>query len=439
MTLVVIGASHHCAPMSFLEQLSLSPESATRLGERISRDAAVSGTAILATCNRVEIYASVPQFHVGLESVMGHIAEVTGIDHATLTDYAYVTYGSAAVEHAFSVAAGLDSMAIGEAQILGQFRTMLTTAQSENTLDGELDALLQRTMHVARKVRSQTNVEQAGPSLVEGALKEASSLFDVTEQSALVLGAGGMSGLVVATLRRSGVSDIVIANRSAARAERLAQAYGCSWIDIADTIALGKELSRCSLVFSSTGARGYLLTPEMVAASCGGGIPRFFVDLGLPRDIDPDIEKTAGVVRVDLQSLGVKLADQAEASALVHAQQMITHEVDEFVRDAHTRSLGPTLAALQSRAELVVESELKRLRGKLGGSLTAEQEAEIAHSMRRVSGKLLHEPTKRVKALVADHEEATDYVSAVRNLFDLELSTPTSPAPISKVRVERAG
>lgn len=434
MTLVVVGASHHSAPMSFLEQLSLCPESAAQLSERISRDPAVSGVAILATCNRMEIYTSVPQFHVGLESVMGHIAEVTSVDRATLTDYAYVTYGSAAVEHAFSVASGLDSMAVGEAQILGQFRTMLTTAQGANTLDGELDALLQRTMHVARKVRSQTDVEQAGPSLVEGALKEAASLFDVTQQSALVLGAGGMSGLVVATLRRQGVSDVVIANRSAARAERLAQAYGCSWIDIADSEALGRELGRCSLVFSSTGARGYLLTAQMVEQSCGGGAARFFVDLGLPRDIDPDVENTAGVRRVDLQSLGAKLADQAEASSLVHAQQVVTQEVEDFVRDAHTRSLGPTLAALQSRAELVVEAELKRLRGKLGGSITAEQEAEIAHSMRRVSGKLLHEPTKRVKALVADHEEATDYVSAVRNLFDLELATPPGSP-----RVERAG
>ncbi|MFC7266633.1 glutamyl-tRNA reductase [Streptomyces lutosisoli] len=279
MSLLVVGLSHRSAPVSVLERAALSADAQIKLLQDTLAAEPATEAAVLATCNRIELYADVDKFHAGVAEVSTLLAQHSGVGLEELTPYLYVHYEDRAVHHLFSVACGLDSMVVGEGQILGQMKDALATAQELHTAGRLLNDLFQQALRVGKRAHSETGIDRAGQSLVTFGLEQLSSGAPVDTwikgKKALVIGAGSMSSLAAATLARAGIAEIVIANRTLDRAERLAQIL----TDGDDTDVLARavpmdsvpvELTRADIAVSCTGATGLVLTAESVAAAVEG-------------------------------------------------------------------------------------------------------------------------------------------------------------------------
>ncbi|GHD48899.1 glutamyl-tRNA reductase [Streptomyces galbus] len=279
MSLLVVGLSHRSAPVSVLERASLGPDAQIKLLQDTVAAEPATEAAVLATCNRIELYADVDKFHAGVAELSTLLAQHSGVGLEELTPYLYVHYEDRAVHHLFSVACGLDSMVVGEGQILGQIKDSLARAQDLHTAGRLLNDLFQQALRVGKRAHSETGIDRAGQSLVTFGLEQLAGDGAVPDwahgKKALVIGAGSMSSLAAATLARAGVAEIVVANRTFERAERLAQiltgAEGTAVTARAVPMdAVGAELTRADVAVSCTGATGLVLTAEAVAASLAG-------------------------------------------------------------------------------------------------------------------------------------------------------------------------
>ncbi|MER5907383.1 MULTISPECIES: glutamyl-tRNA reductase [Streptomyces] len=281
MSLLVVGLSHRSAPVSVLERATLNADAQIKLlQDTVAAEPAAEAT-LLATCNRIELYADVDKFHAGVAELSTLLAQHSGVGLDELTPHLYVHYEDRAVHHLFSVACGLDSMVVGEGQILGQIKDALATAQEMHTAGRLLNDLLQQSLRVGKRAHSETGIDRAGQSLVTFGLQQLSAGTAVDAwakgKKALVIGAGSMSSLAAATLARAGVSEIVIANRTPDRAERLAQILNENEGGDTDVVAravpmdaVPVELTRADIAISCTGATGLVLTAESVAAAVEG-------------------------------------------------------------------------------------------------------------------------------------------------------------------------
>ncbi|MFF9854364.1 glutamyl-tRNA reductase [Streptomyces litmocidini] len=434
MSLLVVGLSHRSAPVSILERASLSADTRIKLlQDTLAAEPATEGT-VLATCNRIELYADVDKFHAGVAELSTLLAQHSGVGLDELTPYLYVHYEDRAVHHLFSVACGLDSMVVGEGQILGQIKDALALGQDLHTAGRLLNDLFQQALRVGKRAHSETGIDRAGQSLVTFGLEQLAQDTDVETwargKKALVIGAGSMSSLAAATLARSGVSEIVIANRTLARAERLAQILsepGSTGVaaHAVEMVAVGDELTRADVVVSCTGATGLVLTGEAVEdATRGRTAPLFLLDLAMPRDIDAAAHRVPGVRLVDIESLAEASADAPMAADVDQVRGIVSDEVAAFGAAQRAAHITPTVVALRTMAADVVASEVARLEGRLPG-LDEKQRAEITQTVRRVVDKLLHAPTVRVKQLASEPGGA-GYADALRTLFDLDPETVAS-------------
>ncbi|GAA2905214.1 glutamyl-tRNA reductase [Streptomyces mexicanus] len=279
MSLLVVGLSHRSAPVSVLERASLSVDAQVKLAQDTVAAEPAAEAAVLATCNRIELYADVDKFHAGVSELSTLLAQHSGVGLEELTPYLYVHYEDRAVHHLFSVACGLDSMVVGEGQILGQIKDSLARAQELHTAGRLLNDLFQQALRVGKRAHSETGIDRAGQSLVTFGLEQLAAGGAVTDwahgKKALVIGAGSMSSLAAATLARAGVAEIVIANRTQERAERLAQILteGDDTAVRARAVAMSAvpgELTRADIAVSCTGATGLVLTAETIAAAVEG-------------------------------------------------------------------------------------------------------------------------------------------------------------------------
>ncbi|QDI70256.1 glutamyl-tRNA reductase [Streptomyces calvus] len=275
MSLLVVGLSHRSAPVSVLERASLSADAQVKLLQDTVAAEPADEAAVLATCNRIELYADVDKFHAGVAELSTLLAQHSGVGLEELTPYLYVHYEDRAVHHLFSVACGLDSMVVGEGQILGQIKDSLARAQELHTAGRLLNDLFQQALRVGKRAHSETGIDRAGQSLVTFGLEQLALGTPVEawarDKKALVIGAGSMSSLAAATLARSGVAEVVIANRTQERAERLAQILsdGDDTDVLARAVPMGSvpfELTRADVVVSCTGATGLVLTADAIAA-----------------------------------------------------------------------------------------------------------------------------------------------------------------------------
>ncbi|MER6159978.1 glutamyl-tRNA reductase [Streptomyces sp. NPDC001868] len=282
MSLLVVGLSHRSAPVSVLERAALSLDAQIKLLQDTVAAEPAAEAAVLATCNRIELYADVDKFHAGVAELSTLLAQHSGVGLDEITPYLYVHYEDRAVHHLFSVACGLDSMVVGEGQILGQIKDALARAQELHTAGRLLNDLFQQSLRVGKRAHSETGIDRAGQSLVTFGLEQFTAGTDVGSwargKRAVVIGAGSMSSLAAATLARAGVGEIVIANRTPDRAERLAQIL----TEQGETDVLARavpmesvpaELTRADIAVSCTGATGLVLTAETVAAAVEGRVP----------------------------------------------------------------------------------------------------------------------------------------------------------------------
>ncbi|MFB7371641.1 glutamyl-tRNA reductase [Streptomyces sp. NPDC056222] len=434
MSLLVVGLSHRSAPVSVLERASLAADTQAKLlQDTLAAEPAAEG-AVLATCNRIELYADVDKFHAGVAELSTLLAQHSGVGLEELTPYLYVHYEDRAVHHLFSVACGLDSMVVGEGQILGQIKDALALGQDLHTAGRLLNDLFQQALRVGKRAHSETGIDRAGQSLVTFGLEQLADGADVDTwaagKRALVIGAGSMSSLAAATLARVGVSEIVIANRTTARAERLVQILtepGGTGVAAraVEMVAVGDELTRADIVVSCTGATGLVLTGEAVeAAMKGRTAPLALLDLAMPRDIDAAAHRMANVRLIDIESLADASADAPMAADVDQVRAIVSDEVAAFGAAQRAAHITPTVVALRTMAADVVAGEVARLEGRLPG-LDDKQRAEITQTVRRVVDKLLHAPTVRVKQLASEPGGA-GYADALRTLFDLDPETVAS-------------
>lgn len=417
MSIVVLGLSHRSAPIALLEAASLNADQAREAAAAVQRAENVTETVVVATCNRIEVYAAALTFHGAVADISAALASVTGLAPAVLNDHLYVHYEDRAIAHAFSVACGLDSMAVGETQILGQLRQALARAQADHQAGPVLNALFQRALRVGKRAHAETAIDRVSASLLDAGLAHAVEVLGpLSEQNVLVIGAGSMSGLAVATLARRGARSITITSRTASRADRLARQYGGR---VARLGELPQELREADVVVSCTGAQGYLVTADDVRGSGRDGRPQVFVDLALPRDVAPAVRELPGAVVIGLAELAEHLADDRRGEDdLAQARDLVTAEVAALLLEMRSQQVGPTVAALRSQAARVVAAELDRLDSRLPDLGDGARE-EVRRTVHRVVEKLLHTPTVRVKEL-AGLGQGGDYATALRELFDLD-------------------
>lgn len=428
MSFLVVGLSHRSAPVALLERTAVSGDDLVKLLHDIHRSASVAEALIVSTCNRVEVYAAVDKFHGGVSSISELISRHSGVPLDDLSQHLYVHYEDRAVQHAFAVACGLESMVVGESQILGQIRLALRLAQQQGTAGRSIHDVVQQALRVGKRAHTDTGIGKAGASLVSVGLDLATEhLGPLDGKRALVIGAGSMSGLAVATLARAGVGEILIANRTYDRAARLAEgvdvparAIGLTEIDTA--------LADADLIVSCTGA-GLIISADRLAA----GRPRFFLDLALPHDIDPGVRKVPGVALAGLDDLRVSSEARGAIGpeAVEAVRRIVAEEVAAFLSAARAAAVAPTVVALRSMAAEVVDAELARLTGRLP-ELDDRSRGEVAQTVRRVVDKLLHAPTVRVKELAAAPGGDT-YATALRELFDLD---PKAPEAVARADIE---
>ena len=421
MSILVVGLSHRTAPVPLLERVALTADAAAKLARDLVTDPHVAEAVVLSTCNRVEVYAAVEKFHSGLAAATELLGRHAHVAVEDLSDHLYVHYDDRAVQHAFTVASGLDSMVVGEAQVLGQVRQALRAGQEHGTAGRLLNELLQQALRVGKRAHAETGIDAAARSLVAVGLGLGDvALGGLAGRRALVVGAGAMSTLTAHTLRRHGVGDLVVVNRTYAAAERLAGAVSGR---AARLDAVGAELALADVVVSCTGAVGTVVTADDVrtARLARGAAPQFVLDLALPRDVDPAVADLDGVALVDLERLAAALEDDEHAADIDAVRRIVADEVAAFLGWQRAASVAPTVVALREMAAEVVASELTRLSGRLP-DLDRHSRDEVAQTVRRVVDKLLHAPTVRVKEL-ADAPGGGNYADALRDLFDLDQRT----------------
>jgi glutamyl-tRNA reductase len=415
MSVLVVGISHRSAPVSLLEEVTRG------LGDTVGvlddiKAGTVTEAVVLSTCNRVEVYADTEGFHAGVDAITALLSSRSGVPLEELSKHLYVHWEAQAVLHLFQVASGLDSMVVGESQILGQLRRAY--AASGDSVGRVLHELFQTALRVGKRVHSETGIDAAGQSLVSVGLEHAvGAVGDLTGRRVLIVGAGSMGALAGATLRRAGVGEIVVANRTTANATRLAAALEGRGTGLDD---LARELAEADILVTSTGATGLVIRHETVADAVAlrADRPLAILDLALPRDVDPLVRTLPGVTLVDLEKLQRALAGTAAGVGVDAAREIVTQEVGAFLSWQRASRVAPTVVALRSRADEVVNSELERLLGRLPELATRER-AEVEQTLRRVVQTLLHTPTVRVKELT-ESPVGLSYAEALRELFGLD-------------------
>lgn len=414
MSVLVVGISHNSAPVSLLERVALDEDGVQKLIADAAASEHVAEATVISTCNRLEIYTEVDRFHGSVEAISRLLVERAGAQTEAMLPHLYVHYDDGAISHLFQVAAGMDSMAVGEGQILGQTRDALRRGQELGTVGSALNVLFQQALRVGKRTRAETGIDQVAPTLVTAALSE-SRTGDLAGRSVVVVGAGAMAGLATSTVSKLGAADIAVVNRSTERAERLATQYGGRAVALEQ---LAVEVGRADVLISCTGSAGTLIGRELVTSARDTERPITIIDLALPHDVDPAVAELPGVTLVGLAELADALHDSETGAEVLEVRRILGEEVTAFLAARRQANVTPTVVALRSMATAVVDAEMTRLETRLPDLAGAEL-AEIRQTVRRVADKLLHEPTVRVKEL-ANEQGAVSYAAALAELFALD-------------------
>jgi glutamyl-tRNA reductase len=413
MSILVVSFSHRSTSVAHLAELALDSPASAKLADQLVGSEHIDEAVVLSTCNRTEVYASVSRFHGALDDATSALADLSGLPTPELQSRCAVFFDEGAVAHTFAVASGLDSVVVGESQILGQVKHALTTCQNHGTVGSTLNNLFQQALRVGKRVQTETEIGSAGRSLVSAAYALlAEERGELAGRRVLVVGAGAMAGLAARTAAAAG-AQVSCANRTLERAERLAAAVGGHAVRLAE---LPAALTTTDVLVTCTGARSLSIGPAELVGTPVTGV----VDLALPADVAPEVVEL-GIMLVNLDRLVADQADAASAAEVESARTLVRQEVSDFLGLRRAAQVAPTVVALRTMAADVMAAELHRLESRLP-SLGDHERDEVRRSVRRIVDKLLHAPTVRVQELSAD-PEAPDYAAALRELFALDPHT----------------
>src|SRR6266571_3280231 len=421
MTIVNVGVSHRFAPAELLEKLAVS---SAELGDALTRLYAapsIDEVAVLSTCNRVEVYAAAsgPVGQV-TRAVAGLVAARGRVRAGEALRMARIRVGGAAAEHLFSVACGLDSMAVGEDQIVAQIKDAARAARAAGTTGPVISGLIDAALRASKRARTQTTISTEGISLARAGLDIAAAhLGGLPGRHAVVLGTGSTGKLAARLLRQAGVGRLSVASRNAARAAEVAAAAGARHLPAADVPA---ALAGADLLVTATGAAAPVVAagPVRAARAQAGSRPLFVLDLGMPPNVEPAAGRLAGVTLVDLTALGRHLADLDVPGQIPQVRAIVAAEAAAYMDRQDQAAAAPVIAAMHAQIRQLADAELARLHDRLPG-LSEQQRAETAATVHRILRKVLHRPTVRAKEFSAGPEGPL-YLDALRQLFDLGTS-----------------
>ena len=445
VSILLVGLSHHSAPVALLEAVAVSEADRDALTEDLIGRENVDEAMIVTTCNRVEVYAAVDAFHPALDDVVDLLSEHSGLAGDELSRHLYVRYSESAAEHLFSVASGLDSMVVGEQQIIGQIRTAYQSASDIGAAGSTLHRLAQQALHVGKRVHTETGIDSAGASVVSVALDRAADILHAASgaagsddddnaaagtrprrldgRRAVVLGAGAMGGLAVAHLGRGGIAHIDVTNRTPERAERLSEIARDSGTPAAafPLAELSDAVARADILFTCTGAVGTVVTlgdVHTALARRDSDRPLVICDLGMPRDVDPAVAGLPGVTVLGIEALKADPETSAAAADADAARTIVDAELTAYTQAERMAGVGPLIGKMRERGGQVVAAEMRRLESRVP-EMDDKVRDEVAKTVRRVVDKLLHPPTVRFKELAAQ-PDGENYAAVVRTLFDLD-------------------
>jgi glutamyl-tRNA reductase len=435
MRLLVVGLSHRTAPVELRETVDFARQGLEPALEALAAQAIGSEAVVLATCNRAEIYAVVPDDR-GAEALARFMSGYHRVDHGRIAEHLYTLHGSEAARHLFRVAAGLDSLVVGEPQILGQVKSAFTVASDQRRTGPLTNRLFHSAFGVGKRVRTETGLASGAVSVSYAAIALAKKIFgSLKGLGVLILGAGEMAKLTGVHLQAQDVRQIAIASRTLATSQSLAGHLGgraVAWDE------LDSALADADIVIAATGASDPVLTRGRVEAAMRPrqDRPLFIIDIALPRDVEPgvgdlnqvflyNIDDLQGIVRENLARRG---------SELTRAEAIVGEEVGKFSAWMQSRGIVPTVVALRQRFDAIRRAELQRLEPKLSG-LTPDARARVDEVTRLIVEKLLLSPTEQLKA-ANDEPTVTAYAEALNQLFGLsESQSRTADAP----QLTRAG
>jgi len=427
MKLLLTGVNHKTAPVELREQLAISAERLSDATRALLECPGVHEAMILSTCNRVELLAC---HEASSPDLLGFLQSYLGIDTGSLRPHTYEYRETEAVQHLFRVASSLDSMVVGEPQILGQVKESYTAARSVGGVQTHLEKLLQSTYTVAKKVRSETQIGSSSVSIASVAVDLAKKIFGSLEgKRVLLVGAGKMSELAARHLMQQGADTIFVANRTHDRAVRLAQKFQGHAVRFDDLYATADQ---ADIIIASTGSQEHIFRREhgQQFLHKRRNRPMFFIDIAVPRDIDPEINRVDGVFLYDiddLQSVSASHLDDRVREAQ-RAEAIIAEEVARFQRRTQALNAAPMIVDLQNTAEEMRQAELRRAQARLQ-SLTPEQQAAVEALTRGLMNKFLHMPMQAIKA--AALEADTVMLEVMRTVFNLSAAQETANSRVA--------
>jgi len=418
MRFQLIGVNHNTAPVEVRERLAIPESRLPEACKKLAEHPGIDEGMILSTCNRVEILANTKNgVGADLRAFLQNYFQLDGVE---LNKHLYEYNEREAVRHVFRVAASLDSMVVGEPQILGQVKEAYATARAVGAVRAQLDQLVTRAFAVAKRVRTETAVGSSSVSIASVAVELAKKIFgNLHGKQVYLVGAGKMSELAARHLMAHGCASIFVANRTYDRAVSLAYKFQGQAIHFED---LHNTCDRADIVITSTGAPHAIFRPEHgeLFLSRRKNRPMFFIDIAVPRDVDPAMNKLDGIFVYDIddlqQAVASHVADRRKEAE--RAEAIVATEVERFHARIQTLDVVPTIVSLQDHLETIRQAEIDRVRGRLG-PLSPDQEMAVEALTRGIVNKIMHTPISTLKS-AARESEATTVIDLVRRLFNLQ-------------------
>lgn len=419
MSLVVLGLNQRNVPLELLERASLPGDRIAKALHDLCTRPNVNEAVVVATCNRTEVYVAADRFHGAHADVLAFFAELTGLEPALAGEHLFSAYDGEAVAHLFRVVSGLDSAVVGESEILGQVRDAWERARAEGASGGSLNLVFRHALEVGKRVRTDTGIGRGTASVSHAAVELAADrLRGLSGRRVLVVGAGEMGEGMAVALAGAGVAEVIVANRTLARGEQLAERVGGWAVRLADVDRLMTEVD----VVLAGADGGTMLERAQVERAIDerAGRALLVIDIAVPRNVDPSVAELDGVTVLDLDDLRAWAARGVarRATEVRAAEDIVDEELARFADVAQARQVAPLIGQLRERAETIRSAELARSRRKLG-DLSPEQAEAVEAMTRQLVAKLLHEPSVRLKS-DAGTARGERNAAALRDLFDLD-------------------